>query len=402
MGKTRDRVRTIRRVAAGAFITSALIALAVIGYAGGTGLTSSSYYGYCGGGGYGYEYCPPANSAPVYSPPVDQTSNEGASTSFALGSFTDAGDTGPWSVTVGWGDASAPETFSVATSGSLGSRSHTYADNGTYTVTVTVRDGGGLSDSGTFRVVVANVAPTCGPITAPVSPVQVGTLVTASAPFTDPGTLDTHTGVMDWGDTTTSAATIVETNGSGTATATHTYTAAGVYTLVLTITDKDGGSGTCTYQYVVVFETGSFVTGGGWINSPPGAYTANPALTGKATFGFVSKYQKGSTTVIGNTEFQFVAGNLNFKSSSYDPASLVIAGAKAMYSGSGTINGAGDYGFRVSAIDGDVNGGGGVDKFRIKIWNKATSAVVYDNQLGGGDFADPTTAIAGGNIVIHK
>jgi hypothetical protein len=48
-----------------------------------------------------------------------------------------------------------------------------------------------------------------------------------------------------------------------------------------------------------------------------------------------------------------------------------------------------------------VNGGGGVDKFRIKIWNKATSTVVYDNQLGDVDNADATDAIEGGSIVIH-
>ena len=74
---------------------------------------------------------------------------------------------------------------------------------------------------------------------------------------------------------------------------------------------------------------------------------------------------------------------------------------------SGTVNGAGDYGFILTATDGQVTGGGGVDKFRIKIWVKnadgADGAVVYDNQLGvGGDNADPTTAIAGGSIVIHK
>ncbi|MBK7245505.1 MAG: hypothetical protein IPH98_16970 [Saprospiraceae bacterium] len=60
--------------------------------------------------------------------------------------------------------------------------------------------------------------------------------------------------------------------------------------------------------------TGGFITGGGWINSPEGAYPAIPTLTGKANFGFVAKYKKGNNQVDGNTEFQFKAGNLNFKS----------------------------------------------------------------------------------------
>jgi hypothetical protein len=133
--------------------------------------------------------------------------------------------------------------------------------------------------------------------------------------------------------------------------------------------------------------------------SPPGAYTLNPAATGKATFGFISKYQKGATVPSGNTEFQFHAGDLNFKSTSYEW--LVIAGAKAMYKGSGTINGAGDYSFMLSAIDGALPGGG-ADKFRIRIWDKVTGVVIYDNKLGAPDDADPTMALGGGSIVIHK
>ncbi len=45
---------------------------------------------------------------------------------------------------------------------------------------------------------------------------------------------------------------------------------------------------------------------------------------------------------------------------------------------------------------------GSPDKFRIKIWNKATGEVIYDNQPGAPDMADPTTVIQGGSIVIHK
>ena len=47
-------------------------------------------------------------------------------------------------------------------------------------------------------------------------------------------------------------------------------------------------------------------------------------------------------------------------------------------------------------------GGGGIDKFRIKIWNKGTVEVVYDNQMDALEDADPTTALGGGSIVIHK
>jgi hypothetical protein len=140
------------------------------------------------------------------------------------------------------------------------------------------------------------------------------------------------------------------------------------------------------------------VTGGGWIDSPAKAYTADPSLTGKANFGFVSKYQKGANVPTGVTEFQFKVADLNFHSNNYEW--LVVGGARAQYKGTGTINGSGSYKFILTAIDGQQPGGGGIDKFRIKIWDSA-DVIVYDNQTGASDTADPTTALGGGSIVIH-
>ncbi len=396
------------RFTAGLLVCLAAGALASIALADESSGASAAYYYYCPGGGAGgnYGYCPTTTTTTPNAPPVvtaaaDQTSDEGENKSFNLGSFSDANGNGPWEVRVTWGDGSLPETFVQTAPGALPPRSHTYAEDGTYTVIVRVEDAVGASDSDTFQVTVGNLPPSCGPIVAPLAPVPVGNLVTATAPFSDPGIEDTHTASMAWGDGTSSAATVVETNGSGTATANHTYTSAGVYTLTLTVTDDEGASGTCAFQFVVIFDPAAgFVTGGGWIDSPPGAYTLDPTATGKATFGFVSTYQKGATTPSGNTEFQFKAGDLNFKSTSYEW--LVIAGAKAMYKGSGTINGSGDYAFQLSAIDGQQPGGGGVDRFRIRIWDKVTGVVIYDNKIGAPDNADPTMALGGGSITIHK
>ena len=147
-----------------------------------------------------------------------------------------------------------------------------------------------------------------------------------SAPFTDVGVQDAHTGTINWGDGTSSAS-ITEIGGSGTASGSHSYAGAGVYTVSMTVRDDDTGvSNQSIFQYVVVYDPNAgFVTGGGWIDSPLGAYRPNPSLTGKANFGFVAKYQKGKSVPDGNTEFQFKAGDLNFKSTSYDW--LVISGA---------------------------------------------------------------------------
>jgi hypothetical protein len=103
----------------------------------------------------------------------------------------------------------------------------------------------------------------------------------------------------------------------------------------------------------------------------------------------------------GETEFRFRVTDLNFHSDTYQW--LVIAGPKAQFKGDGAINGAGNYGFLLKATDGQVSGGGGVDKFRIKIWDKDNGdAIVYDNQMDAAEDADPTTDIGGGSIVVHK
>ena len=144
------------------------------------------------------------------------------------------------------------------------------------------------------------------------------------------------------------------------------------------------------------------MTGGGWINSPEGAYTADPTLTGKAKFGFNSKYKKGANIPTGQTQFKYKVGNLNFHSTAYQW--LVVAGARAQFKGDGTIDGMGNCGFMLTGIDGSVNGGGGEDKFRIKIWVKdASGQIVYDNMIDAPDDEEATTTvIGGGQIAIHK
>lgn len=255
----------------------------------------------------------------------------------------------------------------------------------------------------TAPVTILNVDPVIDYIEGPADPVMLNTAVQLTIGFYDVGTLDTHISAIAWGDDSITNGVVSEENGWGTAIDSHVYSEPGVYIVEITIEDDDGGYDTEIFQYVVIYDpSGGFVTGGGWINSPEGAYIPNPTLTGKATFGFVSKYKKGQSTPIGNTEFQFHAAGLNFHSSSYDW--LVVNNHKAMYKGTGTINGAGNYGFMISAIDAGLTPDDeDVDMFRMKIWDKDNNdAIIYDNQLGAEENDDPTTEIAGGQIVIHK
>ena len=205
----------------------------------------------------------------------------------------------------------------------------------------------------------------------------------------------------DWGDGFVST----ETTASETISATHTYTEAGVYRVQFIVTDTCGNTDTAVSEYIPVYDpNGGFVTGGGWIWSPAGAYKNDLTLEGKASFGFVAKYKKGSNVPDGHTEFHFRAGNLNFNSTSYDAMRLIISGAKAQFKGIGTINGTGNYGFMISVVDEALSGSSDQDRFRIKIWDLDNDgAIVYDNNIEQTDEnAEPATNIGGGSIIIHK
>ena len=267
--------------------------------------------------------------------------------------------------------------------------------NTTETFTVIVSDGT-LTDEEEVNITVNNVAPELVSIVGQVDPVAVNTSVSVRARFGDAGTSDTHTATIDWNDgTSPTNGIVIENNGAGSVDDSHSYTSAGVYRVRITLVDDDGAEDFSVYEYIVVYDpSAGFVTGGGWINSPAGALTVDPSATGKASFGFVSKYQRGATTPTGNTEFQFHAGDLTFKSTLYDW--LVVAGTRAQYKGVGTVNGIGGYNFLLTVTDGTP------DKFRIRITN--AGGVVYDNVPGGStqlDAANPQ-AIAGGSIVVHS
>ncbi len=239
----------------------------------------------------------------------------------------------------------------------------------------------------------------------PIDPVNSSTgAVNVSGAFSDADDDDLHNATWDWGDGSALEAGGVN-QANNTVDGIHTYANAGVYRVTLTVTDGFGASDTAVYEFIVIYNPDSgFVTGGGWIDSPTGACqfaTCTADTTGKANFGFNAKYKKGANVPDGNTQFQFKAGDLNFKSSSYEW--LVVAGANAKFKGEGTINGIGNYGFMLTATDSAINGGGNTDTFRIKLWDLANGdATVYDNQMGTGNDTNDGTVLGGGSIVIHS
>lgn len=273
-----------------------------------------------------------------------------------------------------------------------------FNDNGNYTVGLQVIDSVGASATTTATVTVNNVAPVVSALTVPIL-VPVNTTFAVAASFADPGTADTHTAECNFGNGGASHAGDVDQPtdkvvASSAVTAPplpiHTdYALPGVYTVTMTVTDDDGATGQAAATVVAYDPSAGFVTGGGWIDSPAGAYKIDESLAGRANFGFVSKYLKGASNPTGQTEFNFQTGNLNFHSSSYDWL-VVTGGNAAQYKGTGTINGSGEYRFMLWAGD------GAPDTFRIRIWTEddaGTETDVYDNGT--------SQPIAGGSIVIH-
>jgi hypothetical protein len=278
------------------------------------------------------------------------------------------------------------------------------ADDGTLTIRAKVRDKDGGETEFTGTVTVTNVAPTLGDIQAPVTPVTVGSILQVNASFTDPGTKDTHVASVDWGDGSVTSGTVSGAGSSGSVNASHTYLTAGVYTLRMSVTDNNAGvSNQSVLRYAVVVDpSAGFVTGGGWIISPARACQVVAlcgSAAGKMKFNIESRYKRGATTPSGDTRFQDQSEAFVFRSTSYDW--LVVSRSKAQYMGTGTINGAGSYGFLLTVTDGRENARG-ADGLRIKVWEKATGAVIYDNVQGAaGDLSTDMQGLGGGSIEIH-
>ncbi|WP_405522138.1 family 43 glycosylhydrolase [Streptomyces canus] len=242
----------------------------------------------------------------------------------------------------------------------------TCTDNGTYTVTLT---GGRSKDTATVEV--ANAAPAVVSAAGPQSAVPVGKRTVVTAEFTDPGTSDTHTCVVDWKDGTAPQSGTVTASGCR---AEHPYTKAGIRRPVITVTDDDGASDSRTLPELIVYDRSAGpALGTGVLGSPAGAYPAKPDLTGKAAFSFAAAYLPGASAPVGEVSFDFGPARLKFRSTGSDW--LVVTGSRAVYQGSGTVDGKSGYGFRITATDAP-------DTFHLRIWKKSGGEVVYDNVTG--------------------
>ncbi len=188
-----------------------------------------------------------ANLAPTLANALEAvTADEGQLLNLAITVFEQSNDT----VEVCWnfGDGNPAECGT-----GLEEVAHTWADDGTYTLQVTLTDDDGDSSSHEASVTVANLDPT-GTLTVPLALAE-GAPASFLATYQDPGVLDVI--VVSWdfepgGDDDRSADGLTEIS--------HTYSADGTYTVRLTLNDGDGGSFTTSQEVTVVNVAPAFQT----------------------------------------------------------------------------------------------------------------------------------------------
>jgi uncharacterized protein (TIGR03118 family) len=174
--------------------------------------------------------------------PTTVAATEGLGFSGTVASFSDQdGNSNPfvYTATIDWGDG-VTNAGTMAASGSPFSvtGSHTYATQGSETITVTVNDFDGASGTATA---VATVSTSLSGSGKTISPTETVAFHGAVASFTDANSsriLSDYHASIDWGDGTMSAATITA-NGSGgyDVSGSHSYTDESTDGITVAITD---------------------------------------------------------------------------------------------------------------------------------------------------------------------
>ncbi len=181
--------------------------------------------------------------------------SEGSAFNGVVATGSAYGTSNPLTAIITWGDGSS-STVSVTPNpdGSYSvPGSHTYAEEGSYTLSVSVKDSGSLSASGSGSAQVADAALSLTHFVA--GPLGHGWAEVA-ATFTDAdpaGTVSDYTATITWGDGTTSTVTVYNNPiGQGFVLAgLHRYAKAGTYSVTLTVADQGGSKISKTVTLIV-------------------------------------------------------------------------------------------------------------------------------------------------------
>ncbi|GAC1465783.1 MAG: hypothetical protein NVSMB9_05700 [Isosphaeraceae bacterium] len=242
--------------------------------------------------------------------PVAITLNEGSSFNGPVMNFT-SNDPGPqnaanYTASIVWGDlTTSPGTITALAGGGFAvNGTHTYAEDGSYTVSVTIND---LVDATT-------VARTTSATVNELSLTASGTPFTATegqafsgvvGNFSDPGSPDpasAFTATINWGDgTPVVTGTVGGAAGAYTVSGTHTYADEGVYTAIVTFFETNTPAFTISTNSTGTVNEGDVLSGGA-IAIAPGSVVEGQNFNGRvATFnntGFPSNSTSDFSAVI--------------------------------------------------------------------------------------------------------
>jgi Bacterial Ig-like domain (group 1) len=210
--------------------------------------------------------------APITAVGVSISSVEGQSFAGTVATFTDpdlAATASEYSAMIDWGDSTiTPGTISGGLGSFTVSGAHTYTEEGSYPVTVTITDVDFAPNSAITHstATVADAALSATGMSLLSGPAFSGAVAT----FTDANPFATtadFTATIDWGDSTPSTSGTIAGSGSGpyTVSGSHTYTSFGFFTIKIHIVD-DGGSTADATTTILIFGTstgGNFVIGDG-------------------------------------------------------------------------------------------------------------------------------------------
>ena len=240
-----------------------------------------------------------ANVAPSASGGPSGQGIEGSSLSFSF-ACSDPGTADTWTATVDWGDGSGVASLSSVTCNSVSfGVSHTYADNGSYTVTLSVTDDDGDTGSHSASASVANANPVVAAsswASASVACRVPATLTGIS--FSDAGIIDFPWSVdIAWGDGSTN--TSYNTNTQGVQpNQSHTYNVPGTYAATVGVTDKDGGFGSNTSVTLNVLQTYTVNFLQPFDNSSPSNLITNTMKSGRTVPVKVTIYDDCAQTYV--------------------------------------------------------------------------------------------------------
>ncbi|HEX3526440.1 MAG TPA: IPTL-CTERM sorting domain-containing protein [Thermoanaerobaculia bacterium] len=210
-----------------------------------------------------------AGATVITATPVDFSVNEQSVFNDAVATFTDdnpnAGP-GDFTATIDWGDGTGttPGTIGFSSAAFTVIGQHTYADEGSFTVTVTISDvspgTGTATATDTATVNEADVlSGTPRTFAAPPGVSFTTTVATFSDTLTTAVASD-FTATIDWGDATTSPGTVSGGGGTFQVSGTHTYASAGNFSVMVTLSDDKPGTATATVTSTAHVAAGLQVT----------------------------------------------------------------------------------------------------------------------------------------------